>query len=82
MNDIVQAEADFAKHRVCSRRALEEAQVLIVTFGLTEIWEDVTDGSAICLPAGPYVNEGGDMSRYRFRVSRYQENLENLETMR
>jgi hypothetical protein len=32
-----------------------------------------------CLPAGPYVNEGGDMRRYRFRVSRYVENLDNLE---
>ena len=45
---------------------------------LTEIWEDCRDGSVICLPSGPYVNEGGDMGRYRFRVSRYTETLENL----
>jgi hypothetical protein len=78
-DDLEGAEADFARHRACSRRALEQAEVLIVTLGLTEIWEDVVDGSVICLPAGPYVNEGGDMSRYRFRVSRYNENLANLE---
>jgi len=76
-----EAEADFEKHCLASRAALEQAEVLILTFGLTEIWEDRNDGSIICLPSGPYVNEGGDMSRYRFRVSRYQENLGNLERM-
>ncbi|MGB8427286.1 MAG: GSCFA domain-containing protein [Desulfobacterales bacterium] len=73
------AEADFDRHRRHSRRALERAEVLILTLGLTEIWEDTRDKSVICLPAGPYVNEGGDMRRYRFRVSRYAENLANLE---
>ncbi|MBM3301743.1 MAG: GSCFA domain-containing protein, partial [Deltaproteobacteria bacterium] len=77
--DIEEADADFENHRACSRRALESAEVLILTLGLTEIWEDRYDGSVICLPSGPYVNEGGDMSRYRFRVSRYAENLANLE---
>ena len=62
-----------------SRRALEKAEVLILTLGLTEIWEDQVDGSVICLPAGPYISEGGDMRRYLFRVSRYTENIENLE---
>ncbi|MFH0823096.1 MAG: GSCFA domain-containing protein [Pseudomonadota bacterium] len=80
-DDIEQAEADFLNHRECSRRALTKARVLIITLGLTEIWQDVHDGSVLCLPAGPYVNEGGDMSRYRFRVSRYQENLDNLEAV-
>jgi hypothetical protein len=74
-----EAEADFEQHRIHSRRALEKAEVLILTLGLTEIWQDTIDGAVICLPAGPYVKEGGDMSRYRFRVSRYGENLENLE---
>ncbi|MCX5862476.1 MAG: GSCFA domain-containing protein [Desulfomonile sp.] len=72
------AETDFKNHQVCSRRVLEKAEILILTLGLTEIWEDTCDGSVICLPAGPYVNEGGDMSRYKFRVSRYEENFENL----
>jgi len=74
-----EAEEDLNRHIVCSRRALTRAHVFIITLGLTEIWEDRVDGSVICLPSGPYVNEGGDMSRYRFRVSRHGENLENLE---
>ena len=73
------AETDFAQHRIYSRRALQGAAVLIITLGLTEIWQDRVDGSVISLPSGPYVNEGGDMSRYEFKVSRYAENLENLE---
>jgi hypothetical protein len=76
---IEEAEADFERHILHSRRALERAQVLILTLGLTEIWQDRIDGSVISLPSGPYVNEGGDMRRYEFRVSRYAENLENLE---
>ena len=73
------AETDFAHHRNHSRRALQRAEVLILTLGLTEIWQDRVDGSVISLPSGPYVNEGGDMSRYEFKVSRYAENLANLE---
>ncbi len=76
---IEEAEADFAQHRIYSRRALQQAAVLILTLGLTEIWQDRADGSVISLPSGPYVNEGGDMSRYEFKVSRYGGNLENLE---
>jgi hypothetical protein len=78
-DDREQAEADFASHRDHSHRALTKARLLILTLGLTEIWEDRHDGAVICLPSGPYVNKGGDMQRYRFRVSRYQENLANLE---
>ncbi|MGE5255071.1 MAG: GSCFA domain-containing protein [Hyphomicrobiales bacterium] len=78
-NTPAEAEADLARHREHSRRALSSAEVLILTLGLTEIWQDRADGSVICLPAGPYVNEGGDMRRYEFRVSRYGENLANLE---
>ena len=78
-DDLQAAKADFTRHRICSRRALERAEVLILTLGLTEIWQDREDGAVICLPSGPYVSEGGDMTRYRFRVSRYNENLDNLE---
>ena len=78
-DSIPAAEKDFNHHVICSRRALKTARVLILTLGLTEIWEDIEDGSVICLPSGPYVKEGGSMERYRFRVSRYMENLENLE---
>ncbi|MGC8660330.1 MAG: GSCFA domain-containing protein [Desulfomonilaceae bacterium] len=73
------AEEDFRHHISCSRQVLKTAEMLILTLGLTEIWQDKFDGSVICLPSGPYVNEHGDMSRYEFRVSRYGENLSNLE---
>ncbi|MBU2547074.1 MAG: GSCFA domain-containing protein [Proteobacteria bacterium] len=78
-SSLEEAEADFERHRVCSRRVLEKAEALILTLGLTEIWADREDGAVICLPSGPYVDEGGDMGRYEFRVSRYRENLDNLE---
>lgn len=81
-DSVAEAEADFENHRRCSRRVFEQAELLIVTLGMTEVWEDWEDGSVICLPAGPYVNEGGDMSRYRFRVSSFMENLVNLERIR
>ena len=78
-DSVEEAEADFERHCTHSQRALQQAEVLILTLGLTEIWQDRVDGSVISLPSGPYVNEGGDMGRYEFRVSRYGENLENLE---
>lgn len=78
-DSLEEAKTDFKRHQLHSRRALQKAEVLIITLGLTEIWEDRRDGSVICLPSGPYVKEGGDMDRYRFRVSRYGENLDNLE---
>lgn len=80
-DSIEEAERDFAKHRVCSRRVLQSAELLILTLGLTEVWRDKEDGSVICLPSGPYVNEGGDMGRYEFAVTRYSENLDNLEAI-
>jgi hypothetical protein len=78
-DSLEKAREDFDRHIAHSRKALTAARLLIISLGLTEIWEDRLDGSVICLPSGPYVNEGGDMSRYRFRISRYTENLENLE---
>jgi hypothetical protein len=76
---LADAWADFARHREHSRRALESAELLILTLGLTEVWQDRRDGAVISLPAGPYVNEGGAMEDYEFRVSRHAENLANLE---
>jgi hypothetical protein len=78
-DDLEAAEADFEQHRQHSRKALQSAEVLILTLGLTEIWQDREDEAVISLPSGPYVNEGGDMSRYMFSVSRYGQNLDNLE---
>jgi len=80
-DSIEEAQNDFKDHIECSKRAITRAKVFILTLGLTEIWENIHDGSVICLPSGPYVNEGGDMSDYRFRISRCRENLENLESI-
>jgi len=74
-----EAAADFEHHRTCSYAVLKRAKLLILTLGLTEIWVDKEDGAVISLPSGPYVSEGGDMSRYDFRVSRYEENFQQLE---
>jgi len=73
------AEKDFKNHVEQSKKAILKAKVLILTLGLTEIWEDKSDKSVICLPSGPYFDEGGGQDEYTFRVSRYQENLDNLE---
>lgn len=78
-DSIDDAERDFQHHVECSRSALTKSRLIIITLGLTEAWESRKDGSVICLPAGPYVNEGGDMTDYDFRVTRFQENLANLE---
>lgn len=78
-DSIEEAQNDFLSHIECSQRAIMKAKVLILTLGLTEIWKDKSDGSVICLPSGPYVNEGGSLDDYEFCVSRYSENLDNLE---
>ncbi len=78
-DSIAAAQKDFEAHIECSKRAITRAKVLILTLGLTEIWKDKSDGSVICLPSGPYVNEGGSLDDYEFCISRYSENFDNLE---
>ncbi len=78
-DSLQEAQADFSNHVCCSRAAITRARVLILTLGLTEIWQSVQDQSVICLPSGPYFSEGGNRDDYVFRVSRCSENLENLE---
>jgi len=74
-----EAEADFADHRRRACRVLTEARTLVLTLDYVEVFEDRRTGAVVCLPSGPYVNEGGDLGSYRFRVSRYAENLACLE---
>ena len=75
---MAEAEADFADHCRAARRVLTTAEILIVSLDYVEIWEDRETGAVICLPSGPYFIEGGDLGRYRCRVSRYGENLQAL----
>lgn len=81
-DDLEQAENDFAMHRQRAREALLRARALIVSLDYIEIWEDSQNGAVICLPSGPYVIEGGDLSRYRCRASSLEENLQALEDIR
>ncbi len=69
-------EAELAEHRENVRRAFSQAEILIVTVGLAEIWYDRTDGSVF--PLVPPV-QVFDPKRHGFRLSTYRENLENLE---
>jgi hypothetical protein len=73
-----EAETDFSDHCRTARRVLTTAEVLLISLDYVEIWEDKGTGAVICLPSGPYFIEGGDLGRYRFRVSRYEENLQAL----
>jgi len=77
-----QAGEDFADHCATARRVLTTAKILLISLDYAEIWEDRETGAVICLPSGPYFLEGGDLGRYRFRVSRLAENLEALEDIR
>jgi len=78
-NSLEEAEAEFAEHRRCARKVLTAARVLLLSLDYVEIWEDSLTGAVLCLPSGPYVKEGGDMGRYRCRVTGIEENLAALE---
>lgn len=77
--DLATAQTRFAEHRRAARRALVKARTLLVSLDYTEIWEDVRSGAVVCLPSGPYVDEGGDMSPYVLRVMAVQDCLGELE---
>ncbi len=60
-----------------ARRAYEQADLIIVTLGLTEIWQRRSDGLvAVELPPRPVVDD------YTFRNSTTADNLANLARMR
>lgn len=69
------ALADIEDHAKSSRQMLCEAEVLILTLGLTEIWESTEREIVISSHPGSHYSIPSD---FRFRVSRYQENLNNL----
>ena len=70
----MEAEAD----RI-AREAYTSADVIVITLGLTEIWERISDGRvAVELPPQPLYAAGG----YRHRNSTVAENIANLERIR
>lgn len=76
--DLAAAETEFAGHAACARSVLTSAELLILTLDYVEIWEDRETGAVICLPSGPYFEEGGDLGRYRCRVADVFENVAQL----
>jgi hypothetical protein len=59
-----------------ARSAYREAELIVVTLGLTEVWERCSDGLvAVGLPPQPTQSEG----LFRFRNSSVEENVQNLE---
>lgn len=61
-----------------ARRLYRRADLIIITLGLTEIWERVSDGRvAVVLPPLPLYEAGV----FRFRQSTTAENLANLNRM-
>ena len=75
-----EAAREFENHRRLSRQVLTQCDVFILTLGLTEIWESNVTGKVWPSPAGVYakVNPEAFLEEFEFRVSTYQENLDNL----
>ncbi len=69
-------ERERAEHRKNVQQAFSEAQVLIVTIGQAEIWYHKSDGYVY--PLVPPV-QVFDETRHGFRMTKYEENLANLE---
>jgi hypothetical protein len=73
--DIEIANQDILFHIENSKNILCNTDILIVTLGLTEIWESKTRG--IVAAANPYKHYELP-NDFMFRTSSYQENIENL----
>jgi hypothetical protein len=69
------AERDILKHAEYSKDILNNIDLLIITLGLTEIWESKERGFVVA--SNPYKHY--ELPRdFKFRASKYQENLYNL----
>lgn len=62
--------------RLKTRELLDQADVFIITLGVSEIWYDEPTGEVFwrAVPLDKY-----DASRHKFRVSSHAENLENIK---
>lgn len=68
-------EEAFEKHRRCSRRALEEAEVVILTLGLIETWRDRRDGMTYYRVPSPRIY---DSEVHEFYIQTVGDCLEDL----
>ena len=65
------------EHAQTARRAIEEAEVFILTVGVTEIWFSKIDGSVFFQVPPPRVFDG---ERHGFRTSSFEANKQNLQS--
>lgn len=64
--------------RASSRAMLESADALVVTLGLSEVWEDAVSGEVFF---GAIPERVFDPMRHRFRVTTVDENWRNIELL-
>lgn len=75
-HDHAQRIQEQAEHKQAVYQAFTQADVLIITVGQGEVWYDERDGSVF--PALPPL-EIFDPQVHKLKVSRFQENLDNLK---
>jgi hypothetical protein len=70
--------AELARHHAAVRRVAEEAEVLIATAGLAEVWQSRVDGAAFFMVPPAEVFEP---SRHECVMTTVDENVDNLEQL-
>lgn len=61
------------------RRGIEEADLIVITLGLTEVWQHNTTGRYLCRP--PNTGYGGGLGLATFRQSTFAENYANMRAV-
>lgn len=61
------------------RQGLDSANVIVLTLGLTEVWQHNGTGRHLCKPPG--TGYGGGMGNATFRQSTFLENYENMRKL-
>lgn len=61
------------------REGLDRARVVVITLGLTEVWQHTETGKYICRP--PDTGYGGGHGLAKFKLSTFMENYENMRAL-
>ena len=61
------------------RDGIEASRVIVITLGLTEVWQHIQTGKFICRP--PNTGYGGGKNLAQFKLSTFQENYENTKAI-
>jgi GSCFA family len=73
--DVQTAEEDFQRHLSLARKVFVAADVVILTYGLVEVWESALDGSVFQVRPVSF-----DLSRHRFSLLEYPECLQAIKS--